>query len=68
MELVSLSIVGSWGFDDDLFELAVVYWYENDEFHLTYSTDITDDVLGYLSNKNVMDTLREIKKLYVKGD
>ncbi len=49
---------GSYGNRDDLFELAVMY---RDE--LNYNTPITNDVLGYIGNKEVMKTLREIMKL-----
>ena len=49
---------GSFGYQEDLFELAVLY---NDE--LTYSTPIADDVVGWLTNNEVLDYLEKIKKL-----
>lgn len=53
---------GSYGYGEDLFELAVTY---NDR--LCYSTEITDDVLGYLTNQEVLDTLEKIKNLKKEG-
>ena len=58
--------VGSYGYEKDLFELAVLE-YENgdDENHgwLCYDTEITDDVIGYLSNEEVLELLNKIKAL-----
>lgn len=48
----------SYGHEDDLFELAVLYY-----GRITYSTEITEDVLGYLTNDDVMYYLSEIKDL-----
>lgn len=48
----------SYGNEDDLFELAVLY-----DSKITYSTEITGDVLGYLTNDDVMYYLSEIKDL-----
>lgn len=57
---------GSYGFEDDLFELAVLYFEdEKDEIgRLTYNTPITNDVIGYLTNDEVLQLLEEIKSLY----
>lgn len=55
----------SYGFEDDLFELAVLEW--TGEYHaITYDTPITDDVIGYLTNDEVMNYLYQIKNL--KGE
>lgn len=56
----------SFGFDADLFELAVITWYDDEHYGLNYDTEITEDVLGYLSNDDVMELLYKIKKL--KGE
>lgn len=48
---------GSYGYKDDLFELAVLD--SNDE--LCYNTPITNNVLGYLTNDEVLDLLEIIK-------
>ncbi len=53
----------SYGSDSDLFELAVLK-----DGYLCYSTDITDDVLGYLSNDEVLETLEKIKNLPSDSD
>lgn len=52
----------SYGYDDDLFELAVLY-FEDDIPYLTYTTPITDDVIGYLTNDQVLELLERIKNL-----
>ena len=48
----------SYGHEDDLFELAVLY-----DSKITYSTEITGDVLGYLDNDEVLAILNQIKEL-----
>ena len=53
---------GSYGFNKDLWELAVIYW-NDDEWHITYDTDITSDVIGYLTNAEVDELLVQISKL-----
>lgn len=56
---------GSYGFENDLFELAVLEYDEDDlnKYHLTYDTPITDDVCGHLTNKEVMELLERIRGL-----
>lgn len=49
---------GSYGNEKDLFELAVLK-----DGHLCYTTPITDDVIGFLTNKSVLWTLEKIKNL-----
>lgn len=57
---------GSYGSNEDLWELAVVK-YTNpdsvDQFELVYDTDITDDVKGYLTDYDVVDLLSQIRDL-----
>lgn len=53
---------GSYGGKDDLWELAVLR-FDGDDWRLTYDTEITDDVLGYLSNQDVLDLLQRIQDL-----
>lgn len=53
---------GSYGFEDDLFELAVIY-FDGNNWHLTYNTPITNDVIGYLTNDEVLELLKEIEDL-----
>ena len=53
---------GSYGADEGLYELAVMELV-NDEWKLAYDTPITNDVLGYLREREVTELLREIKAL-----
>ena len=56
---------GSYGSDDDLWELAVLAFYGNGvwDWNLNYDTEITDDVLGYMSDDEIRETLAKIKEL-----
>ena len=55
---------GSYGFEDDLFELAVLKFdKKNGIGSLCYDTEITDDVIGYLNNDEVLELLEKIKNL-----
>lgn len=54
---------GSYGFDEDLFELAVLKFYGDSCHYLTYDTPITNDVLGYLTNDEVLEYLEKIRGL-----
>lgn len=49
---------GSYGNQKDLFELAVLY-----DGYITYTSGITEDVLGWLNNDDVLFFLEEIKNL-----
>ena len=40
----------------------MIKW-KNDEFHLTYDTPITDDVLGFLEPEDVIKICKNIKAL-----
>ena len=53
---------GSYGFEDDLFELAVIK-FEDDGWDLCYDTPITDNVIGNLTNEEVLELLERIKNL-----
>ena len=56
---------GSYGYRDDLFELCVIFFDGDsyDDYELDYSTTITDDVLGNLTNEEVLQNLEKIKNL-----
>jgi hypothetical protein len=44
-------------------ELAVVKFDELGQFELTYDTPVTDDVIGHMTEEELVDTLRKIKNL-----
>lgn len=62
---------GSYGYKQDLFELAVLKFHSEDEegigiggdWDLCYDTPITKDVIGYLTNDEVLELLEKIKQL-----
>lgn len=54
--------LGSYGYEEDKFELAV-FARSGGISRIVYDTPITDDVLGYLTNEQVLDTLEKIKNL-----
>jgi hypothetical protein len=53
----------SYGRESGLWELGVVTFDDNDRWHLTYATPVTDDVLGDLTDADVAETLVEIAAL-----
>ena len=56
----------SYGGNEGLLELAVVKFDENSmNYDLVYDTSITNDVLGHLTEEEVLETLKEIEKLRV---
>ena len=54
---------GSYGHERDLWELAVIKFSSDEEWHLIYSTEITDYVLGWLTDEEVKELLARIKEL-----
>lgn len=46
----------------NLWELAVLV-FDDDMWELTYDTEITDDVEGYLTDQDVLNLLRRIRDL-----
>ena len=49
----------TYGGDKGLYELAVL----DSEGHLTYSTPVTNDVIGYLRPEDVTDVMAKIQQL-----
>jgi hypothetical protein len=49
----------TYGGDKGLYELAVL----DNEGNLTYSTPVTDDVIGYLRPEDVTDVMAKIQQL-----
>ena len=54
---------GSYGHFEGLWELAVIAWEDETEWHIAYDTPITEDVLGWLSEEEVAATLELIRAL-----
>lgn len=55
---------GSYGFHEDLWELAVITWINDNDYDLNYNTDVSGgDVRGHLTDEEVRDLLRQIKEL-----
>lgn len=52
----------SYGANRSLFEIAVIAGNAN-EWHITYDTPITDDVLGYQDDNDVKIVLQQIREL-----
>lgn len=52
----------SYGSQYDLWELAIIS-FNNKVWSITYSTDITNNVIGYLSNEEVVYCLEQIKNI-----
>mgnify|MGYP001456780392 CR=1 FL=1 len=50
-----------------LWELAVIF-FDGDDFEISYNTPITDDVLGWLTEEQVDETLEKIKNLNEYGN
>lgn len=57
-----LCLPGSYGYQQGLFELAVLSFYE-DDYEINYNTPITDDVLGWLTQEDVDRYLEKIEGL-----
>lgn len=53
---------GSYGGTQDYWELAVLHR-ENDVWNLCYDTHITYDVIGWLSEEEILNIVQEIQQL-----
>lgn len=53
---------GSYGFEDDLYEVAILQGTE-DQWEITYDTPITDDVLGHRDEQDINIILEEVQAL-----
>lgn len=53
----------SYGGKKGLWEIAVIYFIGVDQWDIDYSTPITSDVLRYLTDEEVCETLERIKNL-----
>jgi len=57
---------GSYGYEQNLYEMAILKG-NADEWIITYSTTITNDVLGYLTENDVTKDLAEVEALKSEG-
>lgn len=57
------SIVATYGTEENPFELGVLCNFTEDGYELCYDTPITDDVIGYLTEKEVEEYLEKIENL-----
>ena len=53
---------GSYGFQDDLYEVAILQGTE-DKWEITYDTPITNDVLGHRDEQDINIILKEVQAL-----
>jgi hypothetical protein len=53
-----VKFAGSYGYTSDLWEVAILY-----QDSITYETHITDDVIGYQTDKEVTNIMIEVQKL-----
>lgn len=54
---------GSYGYEEDKWEVAVLLYDENGSPSICYDTPITDDVVGCLDDAGVIDICRRIMEL-----
>jgi hypothetical protein len=55
---------GNYGFEKGLWELAVIKFNsEGTSYEICYDTPITEDVIGYLTEEEVVELLKKIKAL-----
>lgn len=54
---------GSYGYEDGLYELAVLAKGAGDDWAITYDTPITDDVEGHLSPERVTKLMQDVAAL-----
>lgn len=58
----SIGIWGSYTSNENEWEIAVLYG-DRDSYRLTYDTQITDDVIGHLSEEEVTEIMEKIQSL-----
>lgn len=50
----------TYGGPKDLWEMALIFFYGDDDYELTYEKDFDDDVKGYLTDEQVNEFLEKI--------
>lgn len=53
----------SFGGDENLWELAIIKFQDDDKWNIVYDTKLADDVIGYLTDEDVCCYLEQIKNL-----
>ena len=53
----------TYGGAEGLYDLAVLKFNDIGDYHITYETEITDDVVGWLPEKKVDEILKQIEAL-----
>jgi hypothetical protein len=54
---------GSYGYSDELYEVAVIKGIDEEDFQLCYDTPITDDVMGHRDEQDVENIMEEVAAL-----
>ena len=54
--------IGSFGYQDDLWELAVIM-FDGDDWDLCYTTEISNDVIGWQTDEDIRVLLERIQSL-----
>ena len=55
--------VMTYGNANQPFDLAVIFFDEDDRYEITYNTPVANDVIGYLTEKDIEEYLERIEKL-----
>ena len=58
----------SYGYEDGLYELAIIKWLDKESFELDYNTPIGRDVIAHLTREQINQTLAQIEMLNKKGE
>lgn len=53
---------GSYGFEQDLYEVAVIKG-NADKYEICYDTPVTDDVLGHRDEQDIENIMEEVSQL-----
>lgn len=56
-----IKATGTYGYTQDLWEMALIFFDEDGDWDLTYEQDFSDDVKGYLTDDNIIELLEKIK-------
>lgn len=57
-----IKAVGTYGYAQNLWEMALILFGDDGDWNLTYERDFYDDVKGYLTDDNIIELLEKIKQ------